>query len=159
MLKNWKTTADLSWITSGCLHKHVLLIIISTTVHRWARGGVGFYPVWKNLYDPPLRFKMTPTPSEMAFDPLLDFELATFFFRKDIKNWPRKKKFRRKKFLWPPSKIQNDPHPLRNGFWPPVRFWAGDFFFWKDIKKFAQKKKFRRLTPAPALGQRGPKQP
>ena len=24
----------------------------------------------KKIYDPPLRFKMTPTPSEMAFDPL-----------------------------------------------------------------------------------------
>ena len=33
-------------------------------------SGGGFYPVWKFFYDPPLRFKMTPTPSEMAFDPL-----------------------------------------------------------------------------------------
>ena len=34
---------------------------------------------------PPLTLKMTPTPSEMAFDPYLDFQLfklATFFLRK-----------------------------------------------------------------------------
>ena len=35
-------------------------------------GGVrgGSTPSEKKFYDPPLRFKMTPTPSEMAFDPL-----------------------------------------------------------------------------------------
>ena len=35
-------------------------------------GGVrGVLPRLKKFfYDPPLRFKMTPTPSEMAFDPL-----------------------------------------------------------------------------------------
>ena len=33
-------------------------------------GGGGSTPSEKNFYDPPLRFKMTPTPSEMAFDPL-----------------------------------------------------------------------------------------
>ena len=33
-------------------------------------GGGGVLPRLKKIYDPPLRFKMTPTPSEMAFDPL-----------------------------------------------------------------------------------------
>ena len=33
-------------------------------------GQGGSTPSEKNFYDPPLRFKMTPTPSEMAFDPL-----------------------------------------------------------------------------------------
>ena len=38
----------------------------------------------------------TPPPAEMAFDPLYDFELATFFLRKDIKKiMPRKKFFSR----------------------------------------------------------------
>ena len=34
-------------------------------------GGQGGSTLFeKKIYDPPLRFKMTPTPSEMAFDPL-----------------------------------------------------------------------------------------
>ena len=33
-------------------------------------GSGGSTPSEKIFYDPPLRFKMTPTPSEMAFDPL-----------------------------------------------------------------------------------------
>ena len=42
---------------------------------------------------------MTPTPSEMAFDPYLDFQLfklATLFFRK--KNEKKKKKIWKKNF-------------------------------------------------------------
>ena len=37
----------------------------------WLRGG---YPLLKKIYDPPpLKLKMTPTPSEMAFDPIPRF--------------------------------------------------------------------------------------
>ena len=100
--------------------------------HRWARGGGsgGFYPVWKFFYDPLLRFKMTPTPSEMAFDPLKDFELATFvFFRKDIKKiCPEKKNFaglRRHQFLAKEGQNSDEilawdpPDPLCFNFYEP----------------------------------------
>ena len=52
------------------LRKHFTQNVNESLNHRWARGGV-LPRLKKHFYDPPpLRFKMTPTPSEMAFDPL-----------------------------------------------------------------------------------------
>ena len=68
--------------------------------HRWARGGGwrGATPCWKKFLWPPyVAFKTTPTPSEMAFDPLpqiLSFLSWRRFFFLEKKFW-EKKKFRR----------------------------------------------------------------
>ena len=44
--------------------------VISIGEQGGGQGGGGSTPSEIFFYDPPLRFKMTPTPSEMAFDPL-----------------------------------------------------------------------------------------
>ena len=81
------------------------LITTNTSTHRWARGGVrgGSTPSEIFFYDPPLRFKMTPTPLRNGFWPPIKFWAGdVFFLGKDKKNLPRKKNFaglRRHQFL------------------------------------------------------------
>ena len=70
-----------------------------TPIHRWARGvAKGWLPPAQKIFfsksDPPLTLKMTPTPSEMAFDPqYLDFQL----FKRAWGLFSLEKKFKKKK--------------------------------------------------------------
>ena len=62
--------------------------------YRWARGQLeGGYPPLFLLSDPPLAFKTTPTPSEMALDPLPQISSflswRRFFFRKKNSGRPK----------------------------------------------------------------------
>ena len=83
------------------LHRRLLF---TASKHRWARGGAGGgYPLLKKNFMTPLAFKSTPTPSEMAFDPLpqiLSFlSWRLFFFRKKILEKKNFAGWRRHQFL------------------------------------------------------------
>ena len=153
MLTSSRTTSSFLWIRTSSVSGQNFQI---SCRHRkeWERnsqgkkligeqgGGVrGVYPVWKKTLWPPSKIQNDPHPLRNGFWPPIRFWAGDVcFFREDIKNLPRKKKFsppyagtsswpkRAKtaikflawdppdplcfKFLWPPSSSKKI-------FWPP----------------------------------------